>query len=140
MKTRLEIRPYGKPIILGTFTDEHSTSSYGLPVFVADDGRVIGPRDIKEPYGFSLYLPTELSEPVTQYINTVPCGAGGNIVHQTAIEPPAEIVSWLQDYIVATWTQPIATKWTIPEMCRGQALLRRCEAAAGQKIALNIAP
>ena len=140
MKTILQHRAYGAPIINGTFTTEHADCSCGLPVFVADDGRVIGPSDIKQPYGYCLYLPTEPSEPIDHYENTVPVGASGRCVTARIIEPPVEIVAWLQDYIVATWAQPHGTKWSIPEMQRGQRLLQRCAAEAGRRIALNIAP
>jgi hypothetical protein len=140
MTTKLEIRAYGAPVISGSFTNEHAASSEGMPVFVADDGRVIRPSDIKGTYGDWLLLPTKLSEPIDRYENTVPVGKSGKTVETLSIEPLPEIVAWLQDYIVATLNQPCATKWTIPEMQRGQALLRRCEEATGRKIALNVAP
>lgn len=137
MKTPLQITPYGQSPISGVFTDEHSASSYGIPVFVADDGRILGPSDIDAPYGNNLYLPTQQSEPVDHYENTVPIGKSGSAVMLINIEPEPAVVTWLQEYIVNTWALPFRAKWGIPQMQRGQELLRRCAQIQGSPIALN---
>jgi hypothetical protein len=116
MQVKMEIRPCGAPVVQGTFTDEHAACSYGLPVFVAEDGRVLGPGDLGLPYGDHLYFPE---------------GRGES-------EQPPDVIRWLEDYIVSTWgLSGMGLAWVIPQLYRGRRLLDRIEKATGRRVALN---
>lgn len=47
-------------IVLGQLTDEHSQASRGLPVFVAEDGQVMGPAEV--PSEISVYPTRDCSD------------------------------------------------------------------------------
>lgn len=55
--------------IRGVLTTEHAASSYGMPVFVRDDGQVMGPADIgRFPLGSTERYTEELQREAAELV------------------------------------------------------------------------
>ena len=92
-------------------TTEHTASSYGQPVLVAEDnGEVIG---------------TEEQMP-TSYIH----------LRRPRADYSQEQMEWLDDLIVRQFNLPYEHRWHFGATCKTAEQLRRIESNLGRKVAL----
>ena len=109
----------------GHLTTEHGASSYGQPVFVADDGAVYGPGDKFPRYNCN-----------TGYLHKV-----------DGIEYSADDVQWVHDYIVRTHLNDCVRHgngiegrwlvWTFGASWKTAEQLAEIERLNGERMVLN---
>ena len=113
----MKIRMHHTDIGDGHLTTEHSASSYGQPVFVADDGSVYGPGAKFPRYN---------------------CNAG--YLHKVdGIEYSDDDVQWVHDYIVRTHVNMGGRwlVWTFGATWKTAAQLADIERLNGERMVLN---
>lgn len=111
----MKIKMFHTDIGEGYLTTEHPASSYGQPVFVADDGSVYGPGD---------KFPRHR------------CNTG--YLHRSDIEYGEDDVQWVHDYIVWTHLKEYnGVRWKFGSTWKTAAQLAEIERRNKEQIVLN---
>ena len=124
-REKMKIRMYHTDIGDGYLTTEHSSSSYGQPVFASDDGTMYGPGDKYPRHNCN-----------TGYLHRV-----------DGVEYSEEDVQWVNDYIVRTHLKgyprssggcyPRRLVWEFGSTWKTSGQLAEIERRNGERMILN---